>query len=320
MYIAQGFKGFHEWWRYIVGIIFVVIAIVLGQIPLGIAVSLKAATGDVNLQGLNETQMLNILEPNLGLFLMLLSFAAGLGGLFLVVRFLHNLNLTQFTTTRKSIDWKRVGFVFLLWGLISSGFILIEYAMAPDDYVFNFQWGRFLILVIIAIVMIPLQTSFEEYLFRGYLMQGIGVIFKNKWLPLVITSATFGLLHIANPEVDKLGYTILIYYIGTGLFLGIMTLMDEGLELAIGFHAANNLFTALLVTADWTAFQTYSVLKDVSEPDKMGLFEIFIPVFVVFPILLFILSKKYRWTNWKDKLFGKVENPESDTTIDTIGN
>jgi hypothetical protein len=30
-----------------------------------------------------------------------------------------------------------------------------------------------------------------------------------------------------------------VYYIGTGLFLGILTLMDEGMELALGFHANN---------------------------------------------------------------------------------
>ena len=34
----------------------------------------------------------------------------------------------------------------------------------------------------------------------------------------------------------------MIYYIGTGFLFGIMTLMDEGTELALGFHAANNLF------------------------------------------------------------------------------
>jgi len=168
---------------------------------------------------------------------------------------------------------------------------------------------------------VPLQTSFEEYLFRGYLMQGIGVIVKNKWVPLIITSVVFGLLHIANPEVDKLGPVIMVYYIGTGLFLGIITLMDEGMELALGFHAANNLFTALLVTADWTAFKTHSVLKDMSDPETMALGEIFIPVFVIFPILLFILSKKYNWTNWKDKLFGKVIEPlkEDYKIIDNIG-
>jgi hypothetical protein len=85
--------------------------------------------------------------------------------------------------------------------------------------------------------------------------------------------------------------------------------MDDGLELALGFHAANNLFTALLVTADWTAFQTHSILKDLSDPSEMGFAEIFVPVFMVFPILLFILAKKYKWNNWKDRLLGKVEEP-----------
>ena len=115
--------------------------------------------------------------------------------------------------------------------------------------------------------------------------------------------------YIANPEVDKLGPIIMVYYIGTGLFLGIITLMDDGLELALGFHAANNLFTALLVTADWTVFQTHSVLKDLSDPSEMGIVEIFVPIFVVFPILIFILAKKYKWSNWKDKLIGKVVEP-----------
>ncbi|GAA4281847.1 CPBP family intramembrane glutamic endopeptidase [Gaetbulibacter aestuarii] len=319
MYVEQGFKGLHEWWRYIVGLVIVVIGVIIGQMPFGLAVIIKMKMMGDTPQQLDQTQMLAILDSNLGLFLMLLTFAAGLGALFLVVKFLHHLSLKQLTTSRPKIDWKRVFFIFLLWGIISSGFILIEYWMAPEDYVLNFKPLQFAVLCLIAIIMIPLQTAFEEYLFRGYLMQGIGVIFKNKWLPLLITSVTFGLLHIANPEVDKLGYTILVYYIGTGFFLGIMTLMDEGLELSLGFHAANNLFTALLVTADWTAFQTYSVLKDVSEPGKTGLFEIFIPVFVVFPILLFILSKRYKWTNWKDKLFGQVIEPQQTGSIDELG-
>jgi membrane protease YdiL (CAAX protease family) len=117
----------------------------------------------------------------------------------------------------------------------------------------------------------------------------------------------FGLLHIANPEVEKLGYGILVYYIGTGFFLGIITLMDEGLELALGFHAANNLITALLVTADWTVFQTDSVLIDLSEP-KLGA-DVYIPVFIFFPLLVFVFAKKYKWSNWKEKLMGKIEKP-----------
>jgi membrane protease YdiL (CAAX protease family) len=211
------------------------------------------------------------------------------------------------TTSRKRVDWKRVFFAFSLWGVITTLFVLIDYNVAPEDYVLNFQLEPFLYLVLIGVLLIPLQTRFEEYFFRGYLMQGIGIAVKNRWLPLIVTSLVFGLLHIANPEVEKLGYGILVYYIGTGFFLGIITLMDEGLELALGFHAANNLITALLVTANWTAFQTDSILIDVSIP-ALGA-DVYLPVFVIFPILIVIFSKKYAWTNWKEKLTGKIEKP-----------
>ena len=41
----------------------------------------------------------------------------------------------------------------------------------------------------------------------------------------------------------------------------------------------------------------------------MAISEIVAPVLIVYPILLLVLSKKYGWTNWKDKLFGNVEEP-----------
>ena len=153
--------------------------------------------------------------------------------------------------------------------------------------------------------MIPIQTSCEEYIFRGYLMQGFANLSKNKWFPLLTTSIIFGSMHLMNPEVTKMGYSIMIYYVGTGLFLGILTLMDEGLELSLGFHAANNLIGALLVTADWTVFQTNSVLIDKSEPEIFS--GILLPVFIIYPILLFIFSKKYNWNNWTEKLTGTIE-------------
>jgi len=85
--------------------------------------------------------------------------------------------------------------------------------------------------------------------------------------------------------------------------------MDDGLELALGFHAANNLTSALLVTADWTAFQTNSVYRDVSNPVLD--WDILIPVFVIFPLLLFVFSRMYGWKNWKQKLTGKVLTEEA---------
>ena len=91
--------------------------------------------------------------------------------------------------------------------------------------------------------------------------------------------------------------------------------MYKSLELALGFHAANNLVGALLLTADWTAFQTNSIFKDLSEPSAG--FDVLTPVFVIFPILLLIFSKVYNWKNWKEKLTGKLIVTNE---IDTVAN
>ena len=323
MYISQVSKILNDWWRYILGVVIAIIGVAIFSAPHAIAIGIKQFNGEFDMSRAEDINyIMTLFDSNLNLVLMLLPFAGGLIFLILAAKLLHGQKLNHLTTARAKIDWSRFWFAFIFWGIVSTALIFIEIFMAPDDYVFNFQPERFAILVIIVLLLVPLQTSFEEYMFRGYLMQGIGFLVKNKWVPLLVTSAVFGLLHIANPEVEKLGNFIMVYYIGTGLFLGIVTLMDDGMELALGFHAANNMFTALLVTADWTAFQTYSIYRHVSEPDPLGILEIFVPVFVVFPILLFVFSKKYQWTNWRDKLFGKVEvaqhnNPEVTDQYDT---
>ena len=74
----------------------------------------------------------------------------------------------------------------------------------------------------------------------------------------------------------------MVFYIGTGFFYGITTLMDEGTELALGLHASNNILAAFLVTTDWMVFQTDALFIDTSEPSVT--WEMFLPVFVLYPL------------------------------------
>ena len=299
-YIQQAFTGRLGYWKY-----FIIPGAFLALIVLNyLAIELLNLDMDKIIESEIEAK-----GENRFLAEMLMPLAIGLVLLLIWVKFIHKQTITSLTTSRKKIDWKRIWFAFFFWGILSSGMVLLDYYFNPESYVSNFELEPFIYLSIIAILLVPLQTSFEEYLFRGYLMQGLGAFFKNRWLPLIFTSVVFGVMHIANPEVEKIGNIIMIYYIGTGFFLGIITLMDEGLELALGFHAANNLFTALLVTANWTVFQTPSVLKNIADPSESTVFEIILPVFVIFPILIFIFSKVYKWNNWKEKLFGKITEP-----------
>lgn len=295
MYIEQGHKGNIGLWKYWV--------LPVGFIVFMIFNYIATINSPIKVEDLMQ-DMIEQFGSNLVFVMLLVPLAAGLFVVLGWSKLVHVQSITSLTTSRKAIDWKRVIFSFLLWGTITAVMIVVGLFLTPENYVFNFELKSFIALAIIAIILVPLQTSFEEYMFRGHMMQGIGLIAKNRWLPLFITSILFGVMHLANPEVEKLGYGIMVYYIGTGFLLGIMTLMDEGLELALGFHAANNLITALLVTADWTAFQTESIYRDVSEP-ILG-WDVFIPVLVIYPLLLLVLSKKYGWKNWKEKLFGKV--------------
>ena len=242
-------------------------------------------------------------DSNLTLFYFLIPFLFGLLGLFIVVKFIHKQTFLSLTTSRKKIDFSKIVTSFLLACSIVLLSTITSYLISPEDYLFNFELKPFLILAMISILLIPIQTSFEEYIFRGYLMQGIGAIVKNKWIPLLITSLLFGFLHYWNPEIDKLGNLSIIYYVLTGLFLGVITLMDKGMELAIGFHAGNNVFISLLVTADWTVFQTNSIIKNVGEPDLTSMM---VPFFIIYPLLILYFSKKYNWTDWKENLSGRI--------------
>lgn len=272
----------------------------LGQIPLSLCIISQT---DLVGEFTSHQDLFSKLPSNLTLFLILLPFAVVIPFIYLVVTRLHQRSFISLITPRNQVDYNKILFSFFLWGTVSALMVIFDYIMSPEDYVWNFKPLTFLILLLISVVMIPLQTSMEELIFRGYLMQGFGVLFKNRLMPLLITSILFGLLHIWNPEIDKLGIHLIWYYIGTGLFLGVITLMDEGLELALGFHAANNLVTALLVTASWTAFQTESLLIDNSEP-LLGM-ELIITLVVIYPLLAIIFAKKYKWKNWMAQLTNK---------------
>lgn len=143
-------------------------------------------------------------------------------------------------------------------------------------------------------------------------MQQIGIVAKNRWFPLLITSIIFGLLHTANPEVAELGFGVMVFYIGTGLLLGIMTLMDDSVELALGFHLGNNLMASILITSEFSALQTDALFKYSGvENTSNTLIEMILSIAVTYPIILFILAKKYKWSNWKEKLTGRVNPPDS---------
>ena len=307
-YIQQAYKGKNEWYHWVLTIVLVFFGWqILGVIPLVMAAAAKSENVAQFSEFAKDNFMTAGIDKNFFLFLMIFTFFVGLLFLCIGIKYVHKRSITSLVTSRDKIDWKRFFYGFFVWGILAIVMSYVGVLLAPENFIWNFNATPFFILVAISFLFLPFQTSLEELLFRGYFMQGIGVLAKNRWVPLIITSVVFGLLHGANPEVAKLGQITMVFYIGTGLFYGIVTLMDEGTEIALGLHAINNITAAFFITTDWTVFQTDALFIDTSEPSVT--WEMFLPVFVLYPIMLFVFSKNYGWSNWKEKLTGKIIKP-----------
>ena len=302
MFIEQAYKGNNNLWNVFITTLFTTGIFIVNFIAYFMMSKEQMDEVYKSMQGVSN---------NWSLIINLLPFIFLLGLLFYFVRNLHHRSILSLTTSRNTIDYKRILFSFSIVVLLTILVFIVSYFNDNSNIIWNFNPLQFSILFFISLILFPCQIGLEEYLFRGYLMQQIGIIAKNRWIPLVITSVVFGLFHSANPEVAQLGYGVMGFYIGTGLLLGIMTLMDESLELALGFHLANNLMAAFLITSDYSVIRTDALFKysGVENPNDI-LIEMIVSIAIVYPIILYIFAKRYNWTDWKSKLTGKIQIPK----------
>jgi membrane protease YdiL (CAAX protease family) len=293
------YKGNNEWWNYLTTIFLVIAGYFLGQVPLSL-VQLskidKLGLGNETFEEFATTMDFSLFEidKNLGLFLMILIFVFATAGLWLGLK-LQGKKFLNIITPHSSINWKKIGFGFIVWFGLTFFFELIMYLIDPSGYSFQFNPERFLILFLICIMMLPIQTSFEEFFFRGYLMQGFSLISKNKWVPLILSTLLFAAVHGTNPEIEKYGFlTMQVYYITAGFVLGIIIIMDDGLELALGIHAATNFYGATMVTYEGSVLQTDSLVKSASvNPLLLNTFFILMSI-----IFLYLSYRKYNWRSF----------------------
>ena len=299
MFLWDKSYNLKNFWYYILGSFIIILFSTFGQIPLMFYLPSEIPSPDSN-----PMDILKGIPSNLRLFLILISSAITIPGILLTVTKLHDLPFISVITGRKKIDFERILYSFMIWGTAISSLVFLDYSLNPDDYQVNFKVKEFIILFIIAISLIPIQISVEEIVFRGYLMQGFGNWFNSRFMALFLSSTVFGLLHFSNPEIDALGNKFIVQYITAGFILGIIALMDDGLELSLGLHAAQNLIGVLILTADWTVLQTESILKYTADPEIRTV-DLLISL-SLYLIVLIVFARKYSWTNWKEKLFSKI--------------
>lgn len=242
IYLDLARQGRNQWWRYALGVpLILCFWLVLGYLPYLAA----AGVGPLD-------PMLLYVAVNFSIFMML-------AGLAITMR-LHRRPLMSLIAPARKPDWMRVAQGAVVWGtlaLIAAG---VEHALHPGRYYLSFDAARFIVFAALVLVLTPIQTTTEELVFRGYVLQGLGLLVRRPVVLAVASAVLFALPHLMNPEVRQYGAVLLVAsYLTIGLLLAAVTLRDGRLELAIGVHAANNLVLALIANYEGSVLTTESV-------------------------------------------------------------
>lgn len=305
-HLESAFTGKNSLWRYIVMFVMVFIASnTLGAVPLIIALVMKSVSNPAVFSQIaanpNDFSVLG-LDPNALLVMMLFPFIAGLIAFILLIKPLNNRTFKNTINGTGRIRWNRFIVSASVWAVLCAGYLFLYLKFDPANFTLNNKTASLVVLLVISLSFIPFQAAFEEVLFRGYLMQGFTVLIRNRWFPLVMSSILFGLMHAFNPEVREFGFfTMMPQYILFGLIFGVITILDDGIEAAMGAHAANNIFLCIMVTNKSSALQTSALYEQINiNPwtEFAGLF---------FTAIAFILILKviFKWNDFS-LLFGKV--------------
>lgn len=312
-HLERALDGQNEFWKYLVNFIASFFGgSMIGSIPLFALITIKTIESKGAIAP-NPTNAMDFsvygISSNIGLIFMLLPFALGLLMAIILLGPLHKRTFAEVVNGTKSIRWKRAFTGFVIWLAIMAIYFIVDYAIDPANYVLQFDIAAFLPLLLISVLLIPLQTTFEELIFRGYFGQAIGAWTKNRWLVMIIPAILFGLMHIANPEIKEYGFWVAMpQYVMFGLVFGLITVLDDGIEVSMGLHAANNIFASLMITNKASALQTEAVFNQQTvNPNKETL--ALLAMSIVFVVILKYIYK------WDFKVLNKKVEIESSEVV-----
>lgn len=305
MYLQQAYRGKTSWWRYIfIFVIFFTVQITV----LYTSINLYALIYDIP-DG-NVAQFMKTMDPlaigmslNTGLLFLMLPLALTFWALLFFIKLTHQQTTAQVLTSAKKFRWKHFFFGIAVWGVLLGLTEVVNMQLNPQNYTFNFNASSFFSLLFIAIIMVPFQASAEELYCRGNLMQGFGVLFRYRIFPLLLTSIIFGLMHFGNPEVAKYGLLkSMTYYIGFGLFMGLLVILDGGLEMSMAVHTINNIHGIVFFGYSGSVLKTESLyhVKEYS-------IDVMIIALVVFATVYILLAKRVFKMQSLRFIFSKIE-------------
>ncbi|AIS31777.1 CPBP family intramembrane glutamic endopeptidase [Methanobacterium formicicum] len=286
-FLDNASEGSNSWWKYVLTVIMSLVggSLVAGII-LGILLVVLSIFSSGGIANIYDFITSALSSPFSLVILVGISYTLSYLFFYICLRFIHHKHLLNVINTVSGVRWKLLFKGLILWALILFIFSLPDLIINPGSYQITYNSGNFLILLVICLLVFPLQASFEEILFRGYLMQGFSLISKKPWIPLLITSVLFGIVHFFNGTSLTSDLSIVASTFVVGMMLGVLALADNGIESAMGVHIANNLYVALFFNSTDSGLQGLpSVVTSQAAEPFSGLFFLILASILMIVIL-----------------------------------
>lgn len=208
-----------------------------------------------------------------------------------MIKLFQNRSFSEIINGTKKVRWSRSFYGFSIWFLICIlVYGIIGYFLNPEKYILQFEIMSFIPLFLIVIIMVPIQSIGEEFIYRGYLGQGFAGWTKSRWMTWILPSILFGLMHFGGTD-GTINFTLIMFgHLVFGLTMGLISILDDGIELPMGIHAANNIFVFLFSTSGLTPTSAIFYVKD----NTATLWGILLCIVLNIVLILFF-ARKYKW-------------------------
>ncbi len=230
----------YAWWKPVLGIFLVIIGSLVVA-PLALMPVLMAGVaieGGPFWESFSDAATLSEVGPASLLYLNL-SLGATILVCWLVMRVLHRMRPRWLTSVAPKMRWQFF-FICVAISVVALMAMVIVSLLLPGSQEGDFSQGvndftgTTVALAIIVLLTTPFQAAGEEYVFRGYLMQALGSLFRIKWIALLVTATLFALAHGVQ------NFPLFFDRFMFGLIAGYLVLRTGGLEAGIAMHILNN--------------------------------------------------------------------------------
>lgn len=103
--------------------------------------------------------------------------------------------------------------------------------------------GRFAVLTVLIVLLVPIQSAAEEYVFRGLIMQTLGAWVRNPWFGILVSTVIFTVGHTQYEIWGMLSVGVM------GFGFALVVWRTGGLEAGIAFHVVNNVVALTLLAS-----------------------------------------------------------------------